>query len=170
MSHECSVNRGHLLNNLTTQIFIWGNSWHFSQFPSYAQLMTNNQIVIHTEKSLTRSIEARLVFLHNTGFLHVSLSLPNLGGGFHMGEWEVEVFCVCACVRVCLLFGTRLILVLECRCHESIHDVDLESDYKPAAVMIDIQISDARGKQASPHPLLLYIHLVWTSEIPPQEI
>lgn len=107
-------------------------------------------------ETLTRSIEASLVFLHNTGFLHVSLSLPNLGGGFHMGKWEVEGF---LCVRVCLLFGTRLILVPECQCHESVHNVDLEADYKPAAGLIDIQISDARGKQASPHPLLLYTYL-----------
>lgn len=49
----------------------------FSQISSYGRLMTNNQIVIHTEESLTRTKEARFVFLNNTGFLHFPPSLSH---------------------------------------------------------------------------------------------
>lgn len=45
---------------------------------------------------------------------------------------------------------TRLLLVLEPQCHKSIHNRDLESDYKPATVLIDIRIRDVQGKQALP--------------------
>ncbi len=48
---------------------------------------------------------------------------------------------------------TRLLLVLESQGHKSIHNHDLESDYKPATDLIDIRIRHVQGKQALPGPL-----------------